>query len=213
MFLKGKDGNLFALGSIINIFDGNDLISYYEHMPMRGFQSSMGYQIVLGVGNRSQVDVELYWPDGKRSFYEDLPTDSLHKLEITIAQSVQDEQSLDIKDPIFVSETKEGLPIHRENTFVDFNSSHLVYRMRSRSGPAFAYDELSNLIYVGGATRTDPQLIQIVSGRMIPELMRGLIQNQSLKIPMPFSSMPMGMGIRISMLAQEDQNTEQMHRL
>lgn len=171
--LSGKDKNPFALGTVVNVYDGKERLSYYEHMPMRGFQSSMGYHIVLGVGNRREVDVELLWPDGVRSFYSNIPTDTLLYIDMADASANESSIASDENEAFFERISKNSLPAHQENNFVDFNSSHLVYRMRSRGGPAFAYNPSTNVAYLGGATRMAPQLFEINDGRLIPLADRG----------------------------------------
>ena len=41
-------------------------ILYGEHMPMRGFQSSMDYKMVIGIGEKTLVDsLSVTWPDDR----------------------------------------------------------------------------------------------------------------------------------------------------
>ena len=47
--LQGTDKNRFAIGSKIKIYEGNQVLNR-EVIPSRGFQSSMDYKIVVGLG-------------------------------------------------------------------------------------------------------------------------------------------------------------------
>jgi len=61
--LKGKGNNGFAIGSQIKLFIGNQILSR-EIQPTRGFQSSIDYKVIVGLGNQSKIDsVQIIWPD------------------------------------------------------------------------------------------------------------------------------------------------------
>ncbi|MEO1712819.1 MAG: CRTAC1 family protein [Bacteroidota bacterium] len=60
----GAGANTKALGAKVVATVGKEKI-YQEHMPMRGFQSSMDYVLHLGLGQANQVDtLEIFWPNG-----------------------------------------------------------------------------------------------------------------------------------------------------
>src|SRR6476659_3648217 len=64
--LKGKGQNQFAIGSHVKLFAGNEIFSR-EMVPSRGFQSSVDYKIVIGLGKIANIDsLIITWPD--RSF-------------------------------------------------------------------------------------------------------------------------------------------------
>ena len=60
--LKGTGANTFAVGSTIKIFCGQEIISR-EVIPSRGFQSSIDYKIIAGLGNRTVDSVTITWPN------------------------------------------------------------------------------------------------------------------------------------------------------
>lgn len=147
--LRGSGKNPFALGTVVKLRSNGRLISHYEHMPMRGFQSSMGYSIVLGTDSLKNVDVEVTWPNGKQNLYPALETAKLHELSLDTSTEITDTRDRLEKEPLFKPVNLPILPNHKENNFVDFNSSHLVYRMRSRSGPAVAKNKKKQHLFVG----------------------------------------------------------------
>ncbi|MCB0629106.1 MAG: CRTAC1 family protein [Lewinella sp.] len=53
--LTGEKDNTEAVGAVVTLKYG-DQIQYLEHMPMRGFQSSVGYQMHFGLGSVDQID-------------------------------------------------------------------------------------------------------------------------------------------------------------
>ena len=53
--LKGKIKNSFAIGSKIFVYADSNIFNAYL-MPSRGFQSSVDYKIVLGLGETANID-------------------------------------------------------------------------------------------------------------------------------------------------------------
>ena len=51
MKLKGDLKNKFAVGSVVELFSGKEVIRQ-ELIPSRGFQSSIDYAMTFGVGNK-----------------------------------------------------------------------------------------------------------------------------------------------------------------
>src|SRR5439155_23296863 len=51
VLLKGKGKNTFAIGSLIKVYTGTQIISR-EIMPSCGFQSSVDYKTIIGLGNK-----------------------------------------------------------------------------------------------------------------------------------------------------------------
>ena len=78
--LKGIGENGFAVGSKLKIFSGGEVL-YRELFPSRGFQSSVDYKQVIGLGTRTAVDSMLViWPDRTYTKIEQprIDTVSLH---------------------------------------------------------------------------------------------------------------------------------------
>ena len=63
---KGTGANTFGLGATVRVY-ANGGILYGENMPIRGFQSSMDYKMIVGIGNNSVIDsMSVTWPDDKQ---------------------------------------------------------------------------------------------------------------------------------------------------
>ena len=62
--LKGKGNNTFAIGSKIKIYTG-DQVYYREVEPSRGFQSSVDYKQIIGLGNSSAGRFNDYYMAGQ----------------------------------------------------------------------------------------------------------------------------------------------------
>ena len=52
--LKGNDKNTFAIGSKIKVYKGNEILSR-EVIPSRGFQSSVDYKQIIGIGTATSM--------------------------------------------------------------------------------------------------------------------------------------------------------------
>ncbi|MEL6135328.1 MAG: ASPIC/UnbV domain-containing protein, partial [Bacteroidota bacterium] len=136
---KGKDQNAFALGTQVHILAG-DLNIFQEHMPMRGFQSSMDYRMVIGLGEATEIDVlEVNWPDGKQTKMENVPVDQLMVLVQAEANGTWKPKMIESNTSTLFAEVDEaarGLDFkHEENAHNDFNQYRLIYHMNSAQGP------------------------------------------------------------------------------
>ncbi|RYF99412.1 MAG: CRTAC1 family protein, partial [Chitinophagaceae bacterium] len=78
--LKGTAQNQFAIGSRVIVYADSQVISR-ELIPSRGFQSSVDYKLIIGLGNRTKVDsMKVIWPNRTVSSYPAPALDSVHSL-------------------------------------------------------------------------------------------------------------------------------------
>jgi len=81
ILLKGGNKNTFAIGSQIRVFQGDQILSR-EVVPSRGFQSSVDYKVVIGLGSNAKIDsMTITWPDRTLSRFEYPVTDTLHIIQ------------------------------------------------------------------------------------------------------------------------------------
>ncbi|MEO1803781.1 MAG: VCBS repeat-containing protein [Bacteroidota bacterium] len=163
---KGEGKNAFALGTQVHIKAG-DLNIYQEHMPMRGFQSSMDYRMVIGLGQENEIKLlEVNWPDGKQTRMENVSVDQLMLLEQAQANGSWEPGAETKESKALFAEVDRpnGLDFkHEENTHNDFNQYRLIYHMNSAQGPKLTQgdvngDGLADL-YIGGAKDQAGQLL------------------------------------------------------
>src|SRR5690606_27026570 len=63
--LEGNGNNRFGIGSRVNVFTDGNLFTQ-ELIPTRGFQSSVDYTLVFGLGAANKIDsLQVIWPDKK----------------------------------------------------------------------------------------------------------------------------------------------------
>ncbi|MEM6396286.1 MAG: VCBS repeat-containing protein [Bacteroidota bacterium] len=167
--LNGK--NTRAVGSRITIYKGEEKI-VYDHMPMKGFQSSMDYCAVIGIGKGVVDSVMVRSPYGEfiRIDGETAMENNLHEINFSISsfsgdqslnnQSIQYPNNLDQTAKFFGDEP----PLYRENFFIDFDYEPLVYHMRSAEGPRMAQSSTGDL-YLPGAAGQSGSWWQLKDGR------------------------------------------------
>ena len=171
--LRGKSGNTFAIGSIIKAYQDSAVLTR-DVMPSRGFQSSVDYKVLFGLGTTNTVDsMIVVWPDGSVT--------RLIKPEINKVHSLrqQDARPLAIPTPVPAAPLFDSIPLqpatawgfekHREDDYIDFYNERGVPMMLSREGPKAAQgdvngDGLADLYIGGGANQAGQLYLQTANG-------------------------------------------------
>lgn len=149
---KGKDKNVFGLGTNVRVYV-NDQILAYDHMPIRGFQSSMDYKMIVGLGKNQQADsVVVTWPDQSTQWLYDVKANQVLAMSIDSAKgTVHASKGL----VSLLKEVKTDSIYHHENAHNDFDNHRLLYHMLSTQGPAFAKSDLNkdgmDDLFIGGS--------------------------------------------------------------
>jgi hypothetical protein len=138
---KGKGKNVFGLGASVHAYVDSGVLTF-DNMPIRGFQSSMDYKIVMGLGNLSTIDsLVIFWPDRSIQSLTNVKANQL--LTVSNADAKQVSRSLP-KSTALLRPIKTDSIRHIENAFNEFDRDRLLYHMISTQGPAFAQGDINN---------------------------------------------------------------------
>lgn len=169
---KGTGNNTFALGTSIRVYVGNEIVSY-DHMPIRGFQSSMDYKMIIGLGKIDKIDsIEITWPDLTRETLYDATLNQTTTLSNANGKAWKIEQKKNDK-PLL--EAVESTPIsHKENFFNELDVNRLQYHMLSTQGPGVAVSDLNNDglddLFVGGSVGSLSKIFMQQAGFIFKEI-------------------------------------------
>jgi enediyne biosynthesis protein E4 len=158
--LKGSGKNMFAIGSKLHVYAAGQLI-YRELIPTRGFQSSVDYTQVIGLGKAMADSLIITWPDGSRKKIIKPVINKLHSYSIT--DGVNHPAKMQVASvPLFTSIPSGFFDKQIEDDYIDFYDERNIPVMLSREGPAadtadVNADGLTD-IYIGGPSGQAGQL-------------------------------------------------------
>jgi hypothetical protein len=166
--LKGKGANTYAVGSTVKVYSGGQVQSR-EVMPSRGFQSSVDYKTLVGLGKAAAVDsVLVIWPDSTVTRLEKPALNKVYALDQRSGTRVAAAPPTGAASLLEVSDTT-SFDRHREDAYIDFYAERGVPVLLSREGPKGAAGDVNGDgledLYIGGASGQAGQLyLQTLSG-------------------------------------------------
>jgi hypothetical protein len=170
LVLKGKENNPFAIGSKVLVYAGNQVFTR-ELFPSRGFQSSIDYKVLIGLGRIETIDsMIIIWPD--RSYEKfDKPAINGVKMIQQGSQNRMFEPVKKIEETYFVP-AKSSFEKHQENDVNDFYQERNIPRLLSREGPKAAVADVNGDgledVFIGGTPNHPGQLyLQTSDGKFI----------------------------------------------
>ncbi len=169
--LKGKDKNLFAVGSKILLYKGNEILSR-EVMPGRGFQSSVDYKQNIGIGNAVQIDsIIIIWPDLAYTKIIN-PAINQYLSYIQPKDGTKIKPTPEIVTPPLFEKVQNNFNKHIDDDVTDFYAERGIPKMLSHDGPKAAVADINgdglDDIYIGGTVAGQGQMyIQTAAGTFI----------------------------------------------
>ena len=169
--LEGAGANRFGVGARVTVFAGAD--AYMQEVaPVRGFQSSVDYVLVFGLGTHQTIDsVHAEWPDGSVSTLTSMAADQLLTVRQADAATPPPAPSVPARALLTADSAAIGFR-HQENDFVDFDRERLIPKMLSTEGPFMAVADVNgdglDDAFIGGAKDQPGELlIQRRDGRLV----------------------------------------------
>ena len=161
IILKGKEKNTFAIGSTIKVYAGKQIITR-EVIPSRGFQSSMDYKQIIGLGALKKIDsLMVIWSDRTYNFYTNPEMNKQYVLSQTNSKPYDFNKAVTVSNTYFDS-VKSNFDKHVEDDYVDFYYERNVPEMLSHEGPKAAVGDVDGDgledIYIGGGNGQGGQL-------------------------------------------------------
>lgn len=166
--LDGEGRNTTGVGSKIVVW-ANGGSQLYEHVPARGFLSSVEHAIVIGLDTLRQADsLKVIWPDRKYQTFRDIQANQTLTLRQVDASGwfpygelyYSGDQRAYFKD---ITDQQDISVTHQENEFDDFQRQPLMPYKLSTEGPAMAKGDINGDgledIYFGGAKGHPGQLL------------------------------------------------------
>ncbi len=152
--LKGQAPNTFAVGSLVKVFIGDQILRQ-ELIPSRGFQSSIDYAMTFGIGQNNTIDsVQVVWPNKKIQMLKNVVVNQTLELTYDETKATYLLQKEIIEKTLF-TEVPITIDAHKENNYIDFNYEGLIPRMSSKEGPTISVADINNDgyddIFIGGA--------------------------------------------------------------
>ena len=183
--LKGSDQNKFAIGTKVEVFV-NDQVLWREEIPSRGFESSMDYKIIIGLGDKVKIDsVLITWPDQTVTKLDAPTANRVHTASYSPGISKKVIKRVE-QAPLFL-EVSTTFNEHKEDDYVDFYNQRNLPRMFSKDGPRATVGDVNHDglddVYINGSSQQGGHLyIQQTDGKFVEKKEEAFKENKHEEI-------------------------------
>ena len=140
---KGGEKNPFAVGASVRLYFDNQQI-YQELYPVRGFQSSMDYEMTIGLGQTQKLDsLRVLWPNDKTQLLTDVATNQTLNLNQAEATETFVPRKQNAGPQLLTELSNNNLKANPENAYNDFDYEGLIAKKLSQEGPALAVGDVN----------------------------------------------------------------------
>jgi hypothetical protein len=156
MKFRGPEKNPFAVGTTVRAYMGKEVI-VQDLVPSRGFQSSVDYTLVFGLGKAARVDsLRVIWPDDRTEVLEKVAANQELIFEHNKAPGRYTPPKKGTAAAYLSEIPLPNLQGHLEETYNDFDHEGLIYSKLSQEGPALATGDVdgdgNEDFFLGGGT-------------------------------------------------------------
>lgn len=182
--LKGSGNNTFAIGAKIKVFIGDQVLSR-EIIPSRGFQSSVDYKAIIGLGKNSAADsVQIIWPSRRVSSYPHLAINKVHTLTEPAAAPLYQQQKK--KTQPLLQSVKTIFDKHEEDDFLELYSERNIPIMLSKEGPRATVgdvngDGLQDIFICGSNNKGGQLYLQTKAGTFIKKPVKAFQEDAGIE--------------------------------
>ena len=169
--LKGKAPNNFAVGSTIRVYQGDQVLTR-EVIPSRGFQSSIDYKVIIGLGNKKADSMTITWPDRTITTIVSPELNKIHAITQKEKERFLANNTAALQPLLQLAKQNFGKPT--EDEYIDFYYERGLPYMLSRQGPKAAYGDVNGDgledVYISGTAASQGQLyLQTATGFVLKE--------------------------------------------
>jgi hypothetical protein len=159
--LKGNSINTMAVGSLIKVYQGKSILSR-EVVPSRGFQSSVDYKQIIGLGYGKVDSVIVLWPDRTLTKYNEPAINQFHILKQEANRTFPFLKQDSIIHNSLLLPSQIVFEKHIEDDYIDFYTERNVPVLLSKEGPRAAVADVNgdgaDDVYICGAAGFAGQL-------------------------------------------------------
>ncbi len=158
--LEGKLPNKFAVGAKIEVMTDSGILTR-EVIPGRGFQSSIDYKTVIGLGNKKPQWIKITWTDKSETVVSNPEIDRKYLINQEGSKFEPAFPPIELTKTLFSTEINK-FDKHTEDEFIDFYNERNIPVMLSKEGPKATVADVNNDgmddIFIGGAKGQAGQL-------------------------------------------------------